>query len=373
MDRRKVISAANSTHARMKAVAKTPIGKGIEIVDEPYPELRSGYVIVKIKAAGICGSDLHTYERASNPQSQTSRLRPLGHEGSGEVVEISRGVEDWQIGDRVTFNPFTAKDNRFCGKCEYCISGNPLGCTQRRITSLGGVMTEYVAIRADALYELPEHVSYESGALCEPFAVALGAVNDVAKFSPGQSVVILGPGPIGLCTLLAAKLASPSLAVVTGLPVDRSPRLEMAKRLGADVTLDVEAEDVAARVKAITGGLGVDAVFEAVGTPLLQQGLGLLKFQGKYVGIGHPSSADGLESKSIPFSFTDYLNMQYRRLTVAGHWIYNTSTWVNMMRILETKKVDLSPLVTHRLPLTEAEKGFQLAFRKECVKVLLIP
>jgi len=357
----------------MKAVAKTTVGKGIEVVDEPYPELRSGYVIVKIKAAGICGSDLHTYERTSNPQSQTSHLRPLGHEASGEIVELGRGVEDWQIGDRVTFNPFTAKDNRFCGRCEHCISGNPLGCTQRRMTSLGGVMTEYAAIRADALYALPQHISFETGALCEPFAVALGAVNDVARFSPGQSVVILGPGPIGLCTLLAAKLASPSLTVVTGLAVDRSPRLEIARSLGADVTIDAEAEDVVARVKKITREVGVDAVFEAVGTPLLQQGLRLLKFKGKYVGIGHPSSVSGLESKSIPFSFADYLNMQYRRLTVVGHWIYDTSTWVKMMRILEARTVDLGPLVTHKIPLTEAERGFQLAFKKECVKVLLIP
>ncbi len=357
----------------MKAVAKTPSGKGIEIVDEPYPELRSGYAIVKIKAAGICGSDLHTYERTSNPHSQTSRLRPLGHEGSGVIVEVGREVEDWQKGDRVTFNPFTAKDNQFCGKCEHCISGNPLGCAQRRITSLGGVMTEYVPIRADALYRLPDHISYEAGALCEPFAVALGAVGDVARFNPGQSVAVLGPGPIGLCTLIAAKLVSPSLSVVTGLSIDRSPRLEMAKQLGADETIDVESEDLLAKVKAITGGVGVDVVFEAVGTPLLRQGLGLLKFQGKYVGIGHPSSSDGLESKNIPLSFADYLNMQYKRLSVTGHWIYNTSTWVNMMKILETKRVDLAPLATHRLPLAEAEKGFQLAFRKECVKVLLIP
>ncbi len=352
---------------------KTSIGKGIEVVDEPYPELRSGYVIVKVKAAGICGSDLHTYERVSNPHSQTSRLRPLGHEGSGEIEEIGRGVEDWQVGDRVTFNPFTAKDNRFCGKCENCISGNPLGCPQRRMTCLGGVMSEYAAIRADALYRLPEHMSYESGALCEPFAVALGAVNDVARLSSGQSAVVLGPGPIGLCTLLASRLASPSLTVVTGRSIDRSPRLEMAKRLGADFTVDVDAEDVTAKVMAATRGLGVDVVFEAVGTPLLQQGLRLLRFRGKYVGIGHPSGADGLESGEIPFSFDDYLRMQYRRLTVVGHWIYDTSTWVNMMRILEAKKVDLSPLATHKLPLAEAEKAFQLAFRKECVKALLVP
>ncbi|MEM2093964.1 MAG: zinc-binding dehydrogenase [Candidatus Bathyarchaeia archaeon] len=352
---------------------KTSVGKGIEVVDEPYPELQPGYVIMRVRAAGICGSDLHTYERVSNPQSQTSQLRPIGHEGSGEIVEVGRGVEDWQVGDRVTFNPFTAKDNRFCGRCEYCISGNPLGCSQRHLTTRGGVMSEYTAVRADALYKLPEHMSYESGALCEPFAVALSAVDDVARFSPGKSATILGPGPIGLCTLLALKMMSPSLTVVTGRSVDRFPRLEMARRLGADITVDVDAEDVYEVVKTVTRGHGVDFVFEAVGTPLLQQGLRLLKFRGKYVGIGHPSGTDNLEFRSIPFSFDDYLKMQYKRLSIIGHWIYDSSTWVNMMKILDAKKVDLAPLVTHKLPLTEAEKAFQLALRKECVKVLLIP
>lgn len=357
----------------MKAVIKAPQGKGIEVVDEPYPELRPGYVVVRVKAAGICGTDLHTYKKENHPQSQTALLRPLGHEGSGEIVEVGKDVEGFEVGDRVTYNPFIARDKGFCNVCEYCLTGNPLGCSKRRLTSLGGTMAEYAPIRGDALYRLPDNLSYEEGALCEPFAVGLSAVHEVAGFKAGQSAAILGPGPIGLCTLLAAKLASPSLIVVTGLSVDRSPRLELASRLGADVTVNVEEEDPIERIMEISGGLGVDAVFEAIGVPLVQQGLRMLKFRGKFMGIGHPVWSEGPEQSTIPFTAADYLNMQHRRLNLVGHWIYDTSTWVKMMKLLEARRVDLKPLATHRLPLTEAEKGFQLAFRRECVKVLLVP
>jgi len=99
----------------------------------------------------------------------------------------------------------------------------------------------------------------------------------------------------------------------------------------------------------------------------------MLKFGGKFIGIGHPAWSGGDEQLTIPFNAADYLNMQHRHLTLRGHWIYDSSTWVRMMRLLEAGVVDLKPLATHRLPLVEAEKGFQLAFRKECVKVLLMP
>jgi L-iditol 2-dehydrogenase len=357
----------------MKAVVKAPQGRGIEVVDEPYPELKPGYVIVKIKAAGICGTDLHTYEKMNHPQSQTALLRPLGHEGSGEIVEVGMGVEGFEVGDRVTYNPFVPRDRGFCDSCEYCLTGNPLGCSKRHLTSLGGTMAEYTAIRGDALYRLPDNLTYEEGALAEPFAVGLAAVHEVVQFRAGQSAAILGSGPIGLCTLLAVKLASPSLTVVTGLSVDRTPRMALARRFGADVTVNVDEEDPVKRVMEVTEGLGVDAVFEAVGIPLVQQGLRMLKFRGKFVGIGHPAWSEAAEHAAIPFTVADYLNMQHRRLTLAGHWIYDTSTWVMMMKLLETGRVDLKPLATHRLPLTEAETGFQLAFRRECIKVLLVP
>ena len=95
----------------MKAVIKGSQNRGIEVVDEPYPELKPGFVIVKIKAAGICGTDLHTYENTNHPQSQTARLKPLGHEGSGTISEVGKGVEGFNVGDRVTFNPFAAREN----------------------------------------------------------------------------------------------------------------------------------------------------------------------------------------------------------------------------------------------------------------------
>jgi L-iditol 2-dehydrogenase len=357
----------------VRAVVRAQSGKGIEVVDEPYPEARTGYVIVRIKAAGICGTDLHTYKNANHPQSQSALLRPLGHEGSGIVEEVGKGVEGFDVGNRVTFNPYASRVGGFCGVCESCLRGEPLGCTKRHLMCAGGTMAEYASIRGDALYRLPDNISFEEGAMCEPFAVGLSAVHEVAGFRTGQSLCILGPGPIGLCVLLAAKLMSPSLAIVTGLSADKSPRLELARRFGADAIVNVEEEDPVERVMEMTKGNGVDAVFEAIGVPLVHQGLSMLKFRGRFIGIGHPMWAGESEQPLIRLTVADYLNMQHRRLSLTGHWVYDTSTWVKMMDLLKAGAVDLTPLATHRLPLNDAEKGFRIASRSECVKALLIP
>ena len=173
----------------MKAVLKKIGEAGIEVVDVPYPKLKPGYVIVKVKAAGICGSDLHSYLQT------TARFpeEPIGHEGAGEVAEVGAGVEDFVVGDRVTYNPHAPRTNQFCGKCIFCLTGRPLGCPERpnmRLTD-GGCMAEYQSIKATALFKLPRNVSYDVGSVVEPFGVSYHGVLETSSLKEDQTIVFL--------------------------------------------------------------------------------------------------------------------------------------------------------------------------------------
>ncbi len=351
----------------MKAVMKTSPKPGIEVVDVPYPELRPGWVILKIRAVGICGSDIHTYHSTWKPFTDDwarggFRKHILGHEFSGEVAEVGEGVEDFVKGDRVVA---TTMIN--CGQCEYCKQGIPW-CINRERTD--GAMAEYLAMPAKSLFRIPDWVSYEAAVLCEPLTVALYAVLDISSLAPGQFTTVLGPGPIGLATVIAAKLLTPRTIVATGTGVDVSPRLETARKVGADVVVNVDEEDPVKKVLDLTGGIGADVVYEAAGVPLLRQGLAMLRYGGEYVAIGHPGS---LRPEPIAFDSGDYYRFQSRRQKILAVYIEEARNWKTVMDLLWAKKIDLQPLVSHVLPLTDAVRGFEIAASRKSLKVVLVP
>jgi L-iditol 2-dehydrogenase len=351
----------------MKAVVKTSPEPGIEVVDRPYPMLKPGWVILKIRAAGICGSDIHTYHSTWKPFSADWATGgftelALGHEFSGEVVEVGKGVDEWEVGDRVVASKVIP-----CGHCIYCRLDLPW-CSSR--VSTEGAMAEYLAMPSQALFEIPEWVSFEAAALCEPFTIALYAVQDVSALRPGQAAVILGPGPIGLLTLLSAKLLTPKVTVVTGRSVDVQPRLELAERLGADETINVDETDPVERVFTLTEGVGADVVYECAGVPLLRQGLRMLRYGGDYVAIGHPGSPT---PKPLAFDSGDYYIMQSKRQRILSSFLQELRTWKTVTNLLWSKRVDLQNLVSHRIALTDAVRGFEIAASRKALKVVLMP
>lgn len=351
----------------MKAVMKTSPQPGIEVVDVPYPQLRRGWVILKIHAVGICGSDLHTYHSTWKPFTDDwarggFKEHILGHEFSAEIAEVGEGVEGFAKGDRVVANKIIP-----CGECEHCKLGLPW-CTNRVQTE--GAMAEYLAMPAKSLFRIPKWVSYEAAALCEPLTVALYAVQDISGLTAGQLAVVLGPGPIGLATVIAAKLLTPKAIVVTGTTVDVSPRLETAKKLGADVTVNVDEEDPVKKVHALTRGMGADVVYEAAGVPLLRQGLAMLRYGGEYVAIGHPGS---LKPEPIAFDSGDYYRLQSKRQKILAVYLEETRNWQTATDLLWERRLDLQPLVSHVLPLSDAVKGFEIAASKKSLKVVLVP
>ncbi len=255
------------------------IGPGeMPMLERPDPEPGSGQAVVAVRAAGICGSDVHGYLGA------TGRRRPgivMGHEAAGDVIAIGPDVSSVKEGDRVALRSILP-----CGRCDRCRHGRPNICPDRQGMGMhfDGAYAEQILVTDSLLLPLPDTLSYEDGALIEPLAVAMHAVNRT-PFELMDFVVVVGAGAIGLLTLLAARLRGAGSIVVTDLSAHR---LEVARSLGADLTIDVGSSDPVAAIAAATDGRGADAVFEAVGVgATVAQSLAVARPGGQVTWIGN--------------------------------------------------------------------------------------
>lgn len=240
----------------------------VENVEEP--KTTKGTVKVKIKWCGICGSDLHEYLGGpifipvDNPHPLSGGKAPiiLGHEFSGEVVEIGEDVDNIKVGDRVAVEPMVV-----CGKCPACKEGKYNLCSSLGFHGLcgsGGGFAEYTVFPAEFVHKIPDDLSYEKAALIEPITVALHSLR-MANFLTGQTALVLGAGPIGLATIECLKAAGAKLVIVLQR---KSIRQEYAKRAGADVVLDPNEVSIPEEVKKLTGGIGADVSFETTGAKI---------------------------------------------------------------------------------------------------------
>jgi len=319
------------------------------------PEPSSGEVVVAIHAAGICGSDVHGYVGA------TGRRRPgivMGHEAAGVVVRVGEGVASVGIGDPVALRSILA-----CGSCEPCRRGRPNLCADRMVLGmhLDGAYADCVLVPERLVLPLAQTLSFEEGALIEPLSVAMHAVNRT-PFDILDFVVIVGAGTIGLLTLLAARLRGAGSVVVT----DRSPhRLAMARALGADLTIDVDASDPVAAIGAATGGRGADAVFEAVGvSATVQQSLAVARPGGQVTWIGN----------SAPRVELGMQELVTRELTLRG--AYGSDDEFDVAAdALATGRLDVRELIERVAPLEDGPHIFRELGegRLDAVKVILTP
>ncbi len=256
----------------------------VEEIDEPI--VTKGSVKIKVKWCGICGSDLHEYLGGpifipvGQPHPLSGNTAPvvLGHEFSGEVVEVGEGVTKFKAGDRVIVEPIVA-----CGKCPACLEGKYNLCSSLGFHGLcgsGGGLAEYTVFPQEYIHKIPDTMSYEKAALVEPMAVALHSIR-IADFKTGDTALVLGSGPIGLATIECLKAAGAKLVIVLQR---KSIRQEYAKRAGADIVLDPNEVDIATEVKKLTDGVGIDAAFETTGAKVgFDAGLNSLKFEGTLV------------------------------------------------------------------------------------------
>ena len=275
----------------MKAlVYQGPMTMTVEEMSEPVPG--PGHVTVQVKAVGICGSDVHGFI------GKTGRRKPpmiMGHEVTGVVAQVGDGVTRFTPGDRVVINPVLA-----CGRCacRNCRGGRPNICLDRHVlgVDLPGAYADYVPVAERMLWPMPDTLSFEAGSLVEPLAVALHAVN-LTPIQLMDTVVVVGAGTIGLLTLMAARLAGAGTVVVT----DKSAhRLDVARRLGADVTINVDREQPLPIVQDLTGGAGAEAVIEAVGfSATVQQALSLVRPGGHVTWIGNSQPNIEMNMQSV--------------------------------------------------------------------------
>lgn len=244
----------------MKALVKFEAGPGnLEIRDIPEPMAGPGQVKIEIREAGICGSDLHIYH--SDIAIPVNPPVVIGHEFSGVISEIGEGVTGWKIGDRVV----SETAYHYCGVCDYCREGFYNLCVERRTLGywFNGVFTNYTVVPAGRVHRIPDNVSFTAAAMTEPLACVAHAIYDLTTIKPNDLVLVSGPGAIGLMAMQIAK-AFGARVIVSGTNVD-TERLEMAKSLGADYTVNVQQESLAERINALSNNYGADVVLECSG------------------------------------------------------------------------------------------------------------
>ncbi len=353
------------TNGNMKAATKVEPKPGIRCGELPIPRISPQEVLIRVRAAGICGSDVHIYEWTPGYEFLTSHFPVvLGHEFAGEVVEVGSQVQEIKAGDRVVYQGGS------CGRCYTCMMGRNALCDQRKVLGRVGLekkggMAEYVAVNArhNFLIPIPAGVSFEEAAQAPPTAEALHIVEE-AGVKLGEPVVVLGAGPILITAAQAARAAGASPIIVTGLTRDKT-RLEIAKSLGADVTVDVEKEDPVEKVKAMTGGLGAAKALEVSGSPKdVIQGLDLLR-------KGGTLACFGIYPESISVDFTRRIVREMK--VIRGVYGATRFGWNNVLSFMPSGIIRVSPLITHRLPLEKVDEGFRACIDKRAMKVMLLP
>ncbi|MCC6039051.1 MAG: L-threonine 3-dehydrogenase [Armatimonadetes bacterium] len=339
----------------MKALAKTKRAPGFELIDTPVPKVGAGEALVRVKYASICGSDVHLYQWLPWMAEHMKEIpRIVGHETAGEVVAVGEGVTEVEVGDFVVLETHIA-----CGSCYQCRTGRMHVCRNLKILGfdMDGSFAEFVKVPARNCWKVPPSIPREWVSLMEPMGNAVDTV--LAEPISGQRVAILGCGPIGLMGIAIAKACGATLIIAS----EPHPfRRELAKRMGADIVVNPEEQDLVEIVLAETNGDGVDAVAEMSGSPkAFSQAI-------EIVTPGGWVSLLGLYNQPVTFNPSDAIMKAIRIHTITGRKMF--STWETVTRLLATGKVDLEPLITHRFPLEQFDDAFQSMIRHEAIKVV---
>lgn len=342
----------------MKAIVKTAAGPGARLQNVPVPETLPGGVLVKIKAVSICGTDLHVHDWDAWAAGRVKPPLVMGHEWAGEIVVVGPGVYELQVGDYVS-----GDSHQVCGHCYQCRTGQAHICRNTRIFGVDthGCFAEYFAVPETSVIKNDPRVPAEIACMQDPLGNAVHAA--LAGEIAGKSVAILGCGPIGLFAVALVK------AVGSG-PVFASDttdyRLKLACRVGADHVARVPAENIEQIVADVTGGQGVDVVLEMSGAPsAIQQALRLARPGGRVSLLGIPSG-------EVPLAIAPDLIFKGLMLQgIVGRRLWDT--WYTMRALLASGRLDVSPVLTHRLPLAEFATGMELMRSGQCGKVVLTP
>jgi threonine 3-dehydrogenase len=342
----------------MKALRKMQAGRGLSMESAPVPAIGAADVLVRVKTASICGTDLHIYGWDRWSQGRIKPPLTLGHEFCGVVERVGEEVTAVTPGDFVS-----AEMHVNCGHCHQCRLGEAHICQNLRIIGIDqdGAFAEFVKIPASNIWKLDPAIPEHYGAILDPLGNAVHTV--LAGPIAGQTVLVTGCGPIGLMSIAVAKACGSSTVFATET---NEKRRAMAKKMGADVVLNPAAEDAVGKILSETDGTGVDVLLEMSGNPTaIQQGFKSLRAGGR-------ASLLGIPTENVPLDLVN--DVIFKGATVQG--IYGRrmyETWVQMTALLKAGRLDLEPLFGERAPLEKFENAFTLLQGGLAGKVLLYP
>jgi L-iditol 2-dehydrogenase len=344
----------------MKALLLSEYSKLDVTTEMPRPIPGPGELLISIAACGICGSDVHGYDGSSG-----RRIPPLvmGHEAAGIVAEVGDGVRQFAVGDRVTFDSTV-----YCGECEYCLSGEANLCDNRQVVGVScgdyrrhGAFAEYVVVPERIVYRLPDELAFAEAAMLEAVSVGLHAVRE-AGLRGGETALVIGSGMIGLLTLQAARAGGCSRVFVAD--IDPS-RLALASEMGANEVLNASGAALTAEIQRLTGGKGVDVVFEAVGRNETVAGaIDSVRKGGTVVLIGNITPEVKLPLQKV-------VSRQIRLQGTAA----SSGEYPHAIELMRTGAIRVGPLISAVAPLEDGPQWFERLHRGEpnLMKVVLTP
>lgn len=330
----------------------------VEMREKPTPEIGDDDVLLSVRGVGVCGSDLHQWH-ASHSWPVNYPVT-LGHEFGGIISQVGKKVQGFKEGDRVVSETAAS----ICNQCVYCRSGNYNLCPKRLGFGYGldGAMADFVRVPSRCLHHVPDHVPFEDAAMTEPGCVACNAVLELSHISPGDTVVVLGPGTIGLMVLQMCKLCGPGKLVLVGTSKD-TERLEMGRLLGADLTIMSDQEDVVAKVQSLGDGFGAHLVIDCVGiSETLKPCLEMVRPAGQITKVGWGKAPVG-------FSLDPLVQ---KAVTLQGSFSHNYKTWERVIGLMANGQLNLAPMRRVFL-LADWETAFKTMDSLAIAKSVLVP
>jgi len=342
---------------KMKVVIKQEAKEGAVLATKDIPQIGENDILVKVLATSICGTDYHIYSWDAWSQKRIKVPRVMGHEFAGEVVEIGKNVDRVKIGDIVS-----AETHIICERCELCTTGKGHICKETKILGVDtdGAFAEYIALPQQNAWLNDPKIPPEYLCVQEPLGNAVHTV--LSGEIIGKSIAVVGCGPIGIMAVAVAKAVS--AAKVIAIEVNEY-RLDLAKKLGADVVINPTKEDVVQRILEETDGMGIDVVVEMSGSAIaIQQALEYIKLGGRMSMLGIPTRNVEIDVASMVFK-----GIQIHNIT--GRKMYDT--WYQVKGLLASGNLNIAPIITHRLALEEYAQGMELMKNGNCGKVILFP
>ena len=326
----------------------------IEFREVPVPEPKPGEALIKIMKIGVCGSDIHVYH---GEHPFTSYPVTQGHEVSGEIVALGQGVEGFRLGQKVTVEPQV-----FCGKCHPCTHGKYNLCEELKVMGFQttGVASTYFAVDASKVTPLPESLSFEEGAMIEPLAVAVHAVRRFGEVE-GKKVAVLGAGPIGNLVAQSAKALGADTVMVTDVS---DYRLELAKRCGADVTVNTAREDFGQAMVRCMGPDKADVIYDCAGSNVTMN---------QAIRCARKGSVIILVAVFADMATVDLAVLNDHELDLNTTMMYRHEDYVTAIELVEQGKVQLRPLMSRTFPFRQFKQAYEYidANRETSMKILV--